>query len=76
MNKNDNKDYVEIYNKIAHGLKEDYVEPETGHVWKVTEYLSGKNKGVPVFTRHGKFLGTAYPFIVYSGGVKGGHSGK
>ena len=76
MNKNDSRDYVEIYNKIAHGLKEDYVEPETGHVWKVTEYLQGKNEGIPVFTRYGKILGTAYPFIVYGGGVKGRHSGK
>jgi len=74
MSKSDSKDYVEIYNKIAHGLKEDYVEPETGHVWKVTEYLQGKNKGIPVYTGYGKFLGTAYPYIVYGNGRKSGSS--
>ena len=59
--KSDTKKYfVDIFNLISHGLREDYMEPETGHVWKVSDYLQGKTEGILVFTKYGMFLGTAY----------------
>lgn|GEM_PF-5938184 len=65
MEKNDEKKYVNIYNRISHGLREDYIEPETGHIWKVSDYLQGKTTGIRVYTNAGMFLGTAY----YSSGM-------
>ena len=59
--KSDTKKYlVDIFNLISHGLREDYMEPETGHVWKVSDYLQGKTEGIRVYTKYGMFLGTAY----------------
>lgn len=58
--KKDARNYVYIYSKIAHGLRTDYIEPETKHVWKVKNYLEGKTRGIEVYTLQGKFLGTAY----------------
>ncbi len=63
-NKTEDKKYVNIFNKISHGLHHDYIEPETGHVWKVEDYLNGKTRGILVFTKWGKFLGTAYSSVV------------
>ena len=60
MEKSDNQKYVEIFNKISHGLRGDYTEPETGHVWKVEDYLMKKTEGILVYTKWGRFLGTAY----------------
>lgn len=60
MEKNERKELVDIFNRISHGLKSDYTEPETGHIWKVTDYLEGKTAGIVVTTKYGKFLGTAY----------------
>ena len=51
MEKAENQKYVDIFNRISHGLREDYIEPETGHVWKVRDYLQGNTDGILVYTK-------------------------
>lgn len=60
MDVKENKNLVEIFNKISHGLRDDYIEPETKHVWKVKDYLEKRSGGIRVYTQWGRFLGTAY----------------
>lgn len=61
--KNKDKDedkYVDIFNKISHGLKSDFTDPKTKQIWRVKDYLDGKTEGIRVYTPQGKFLGTSY----------------
>ena len=49
----------DIFLRIDCGLKDDYVEPDTKHVWHVRDYLAGKTEGV-IVTAFGKYLGTSF----------------
>lgn len=49
----------DIYMRIDAGLREDYVEPDTGRVWHVKDYLECKTPGVAV-TICGKYSGQAF----------------
>lgn len=53
--------YLDILKQIDDGLCTD-LEEENGHVWKVKAYLEGKTEGIEVYTKYGKYLGTAYRF--------------
>lgn len=58
-------EYVDIYKKIKNGLRTDYVDDKTSDIWKVENFINGKTKGVEVYTKYGRFLGTAYPAIEF-----------
>ena len=71
----DPKDYIDIYKRIAHGLKNDFIDEKTGQIWKVRDYLAGRTDGVRVYTLWGRFLGTAY-YGHYDKGERSGDGNK
>lgn len=50
----------DIFMRIDAGLKEDYVEPDTKHVWHVKDYLAGKTGNGVAVTFGRKLLGMAF----------------
>ena len=55
-------EYIDIYRRIAKGLTDDYIDPDTKQVWAVKDYLAGKTTCVTVWSPgKRKFIGNAYP---------------